>query len=78
MSLLVDDSANALGGLGNGDSARVFLADGTTLVDEHAYPAHGTPSWGRCPDTEGVTVGCPPRPGRHGARSSERSPAMTS
>ena len=54
----VDDSTNALGGfgLGNGDSARVFLGDGTTLVDEHAYPAHGTPSWGRCPDGTGDFV----------------------
>lgn len=58
VSFQVDDSTNALGGfgLGNGDSARVFLADGTTLVDEHAYPAHGSPSWGRCPDGTGDFV----------------------
>lgn len=58
VSFAVDDATNPLGGfgLGNGDSARVFLADGTTLVDEHAYPAHGVPSWGRCPDGTGAFV----------------------
>lgn len=58
VSFQVDDATNALGGfgLGNGDSARVFLADGTTLVDEHAYGAHGSPSWGRCPDGTGEFV----------------------
>ncbi|MGD7732456.1 lamin tail domain-containing protein [Propionibacteriaceae bacterium G57] len=37
-------------GLGNGDAARLFLPDGTTLVDGHTYPAHGVPGWARCGD----------------------------
>ena len=58
VSFQVDDATNPLGGfgLGNGDSARVFLADGTTVVDEHAYPAHAATSWGRCPDGTGGFV----------------------
>lgn len=57
-SFTVDDATNPLGGfgLGNGDDARVFLPDGTTLVDAHTYPAHATASWGRCPDGTGAFV----------------------
>ncbi len=43
-------------GLGNGDSARIFLPDGTTLVDGHDFPSHGNPSWVRCPDGTGDFV----------------------
>jgi hypothetical protein len=43
-------------GLGNGDAARVFLPDGTTLVDGHAFPSHSSPSWSRCPDGTGEFV----------------------
>jgi hypothetical protein len=43
-------------GLGANDAARVFLADGTTLVDGHSYTGHSAPSWSRCPDGTGVFV----------------------
>ncbi|SDC01816.1 lamin tail domain-containing protein [Nocardioides lianchengensis] len=43
-------------GLGNGDAARVFLPDGTTLVDGHTFPSHSNPSWSRCPDGTGAFV----------------------
>ncbi|MDO5534051.1 MAG: lamin tail domain-containing protein [Propionibacteriaceae bacterium] len=43
-------------GLGNGDAARIFLPDGTTLVDGHAFPSHSSPSWSRCPDGSGAFV----------------------
>lgn len=43
-------------GLGNGDAARVYLADGTTLVDGHTFPSHSAPSWSRCPDGTGAFV----------------------
>lgn len=43
-------------GLGNGDAARVFLPDGTTLVDGHTFPRHSAPSWSRCPDGTGAFV----------------------
>ncbi|WP_166787853.1 lamin tail domain-containing protein [Cryobacterium adonitolivorans] len=40
-------------GLGTADVARLFLADGTTLVDSYAWAAHAGTSWGRCPDGTG-------------------------
>lgn len=46
-------------GLGNGDQARIFLPDGTTLVDGMSYAAHARltggedTSWARCPDGTG-------------------------
>jgi uncharacterized protein YjiK len=40
-------------GLGGADSARVFLADGTTLVDSYSWTAHATTTYGRCPDGTG-------------------------
>lgn len=44
-------------GLGDGDAARLFLPDGTTLVDSHSYPAHAQrTTWGRCPDGTGAFV----------------------
>lgn len=42
-------------GLGNQDEARVFLADGTTLVDETSWgPNHAATTWGRCPNGTGA------------------------
>ncbi len=42
-------------GLGNEDSARLFLPDGTTLVDSQSWgPAHATVTFGLCPDGQGV------------------------
>lgn len=37
-------------GLGGADSARLFLADGTTLVDSYSWTAHAAVTYGRCPD----------------------------
>jgi hypothetical protein len=54
-----------MGGLSaNGDTARVFAADGTTLIDSHIYPA-GSPSgtWSACPEPGDVFVD---RPGSKG------------
>jgi 2',3'-cyclic-nucleotide 2'-phosphodiesterase (5'-nucleotidase family) len=61
-------------GLGSSDAARLFAADGTTLIDETSWSAHADETWGRCPDgtgafgeTEGATPGaanlCPPPAG---------------
>lgn len=50
----VDDPAvSGQFGLGGADSARLFLADGTTLVDSHTWGAHATVSYGRCPNGSG-------------------------
>ncbi|WP_181407581.1 lamin tail domain-containing protein [Nocardioides sambongensis] len=49
-----DDDAGF--GLGNGDAARIFLPDGTTLVDGHSFPSHSAPSWSRCEDGTGDFV----------------------
>lgn len=40
-------------GLGNGDEVHLYLADGTTVVDEMTYAKHATTTWGRCPDAVG-------------------------
>ncbi|WEO78828.1 lamin tail domain-containing protein [Cryobacterium sp. SO2] len=40
-------------GLGKADTARLFLADGSTLVDSYAWTAHASTTWGRCPDGTG-------------------------
>ncbi|MHC3000072.1 hypothetical protein OB08_13300 [Microbacterium sp. HJ5] len=51
----VDTNVGADGfGLGAADSARVFAADGTTLLDTHWWTAHPAPSSGRCPDGTGA------------------------
>ncbi|WP_198415062.1 MULTISPECIES: lamin tail domain-containing protein [unclassified Cryobacterium] len=49
----VDGDGATSFGLGKADIARLFLADGTTLVDSYAWAAHATTSWGRCPDGTG-------------------------
>jgi len=40
-------------GLGNADKARLFLADGSTLIDSYAWTQHATTTYGRCADTTG-------------------------
>lgn len=55
LAVQVDGVTNGFG-LGNGDAARVFLPDGTTLVDGHTFPSHSAPSWSRCPDGTGEFV----------------------
>ena len=37
-------------GLGAADQARLFLADGTTLVDSYQWTSHAKVTYGRCPD----------------------------
>jgi len=40
-------------GLGGADKARLFLADGTTLVDGYSWTAHAAVTYGRFPDGTG-------------------------
>ncbi|MBQ0850780.1 lamin tail domain-containing protein [Streptomyces sp. BH-SS-21] len=40
-------------GLGSADEARLYLADGKTLVDGFSWSSHSAPSWSRCPDGTG-------------------------
>ncbi|HEY7372879.1 MAG TPA: lamin tail domain-containing protein, partial [Polyangia bacterium] len=40
----------------DGDSARLFMPDGTTLVDSYAWTPHATQTYGRCPDGTGPFV----------------------
>lgn len=41
-------------GLGSSDSARLFQADGSTLVDSYTWTNHATTTYGRCPDGTGA------------------------
>jgi hypothetical protein len=41
-------------GLGGNDSARLFLGDGTTLVDSYAWATAAAVTYGRCPDGTGA------------------------
>lgn len=41
-------------GLGSADTARVFQADGTTLVDSYTWAAHASTTYGRCPNGSGA------------------------
>jgi hypothetical protein len=41
-------------GLGGNDSARLFLNDGTTLVDSYAWATAAAVTYGRCPDGTGA------------------------
>jgi Ca2+-binding RTX toxin-like protein len=41
-------------GLGSPDSARLFMSDGTTLVDSTSWGSHASQTYGRCPDGSGV------------------------
>ncbi|MFC8490394.1 lamin tail domain-containing protein [Streptomyces sp. NPDC057235] len=63
-------------GLGSADQARLYLADGRTLVDGFSWSAHSAPSWSRCPDGTGafgqaaaVTLGAPNACGTGGGGS---------
>ncbi|MFG2824816.1 lamin tail domain-containing protein [Kitasatospora sp. NPDC048365] len=52
-------------GLGSSDKARLYLPDGTTLVDSFTWTSHSAPSWSRCADGTGafkqaaLTLGAP-------------------
>ncbi|HET7541329.1 MAG TPA: lamin tail domain-containing protein [Polyangiaceae bacterium] len=41
-------------GLGAADSARLYLPDGTTLVDSYTWTAHAATTYGRCPNGSGA------------------------
>ncbi|MET9256642.1 lamin tail domain-containing protein [Streptomyces sp. NPDC003717] len=41
-------------GLGSADKARLYLADGKTLVDSFSWSQHSAPSWSRCADGTGA------------------------
>jgi hypothetical protein len=41
-------------GLGSSDSARLYLADGSTLVDSYTWTSHASTTYGRCPDATGA------------------------
>lgn len=41
-------------GLGGADSARLFSADGATLIDSYTWTAHADETYGRCPDGTGA------------------------
>jgi hypothetical protein len=43
-------------GLGSSDKARLYLPDGTTMVDSFTWSSHSNPSWSRCPDGTGAFV----------------------
>lgn len=51
--LAVDVDVTGGFGLGAADSARLFQADGTTLIDTYTWTAHATTTYGRCPDPQG-------------------------
>jgi hypothetical protein len=51
-AFLVLDVETAFG-LGGADSARLFQADGATLVDSYTWTAHAATTYGRCPDGTG-------------------------
>ncbi|MFI9650747.1 lamin tail domain-containing protein [Streptomyces sp. NPDC052040] len=46
-------------GLGSDDEARLYLPDGTTLVDSFGWSSHSDPSWSRCPDGTGAFGAAP-------------------
>ena len=59
-------------GIGSADAARLFLPDGSTLVDSYSWTAHAPTTYGRCPDgtgafqvttvtTKGAANDCAPR-----------------
>ncbi len=46
-------------GLGSSDKARLYQANGTTLVDSVGWSEHSDPSWSRCPDGTGPLTAAP-------------------
>ena len=52
--LAVDVDITGGYGLGTADNARLFLANGTTLVDSYDWTTHAATTYGRCPDGTGA------------------------
>lgn len=51
---LVLDEAQFGFGLGSSDAARLFEANGTTVIDSYTWTAHASTTYGRCPDGSGA------------------------
>ncbi|GAB3615939.1 hypothetical protein GCM10027416_04960 [Okibacterium endophyticum] len=51
-----DDSLETGFGLGKADTARIFAADSTTLIDSFEWSGHQPTSYGRCPDGAGEFI----------------------
>ncbi|GAA1707170.1 hypothetical protein GCM10009808_26480 [Microbacterium sediminicola] len=51
--LAVDTDVEGGFGLGGSDSARLFAADGATLIDSYTWTEHAATTWARCPDGSG-------------------------
>ncbi|MCH1884256.1 lamin tail domain-containing protein [Agrococcus sp. ARC_14] len=61
--LVIEPDAGADGfGLGSNDTARIFAADGTTLIDSYGWTDHAFTE-GRLPDGTGAFVDTEPTPG---------------
>lgn len=58
--LVLDEVIGGVGdfafGLGASDQARVFAADGATLIDSYTWTSHAPVTYGRCPDGVGEFV----------------------
>lgn len=77
-------------GLGKADAARLYLADGTTLVDSFSWTQHASVTYGRCPNgtgefadtsasTRGAANACTsPSPSPSVSPSASPSPSATS
>ena len=54
--LAVDTDVRGGFGLELSDAARVFMSDGTTLLDSYSWTSHASTTYGRCPDGTGAFV----------------------
>ena len=54
--LAVDTDVRGGFGLESSDAARVFMSDGTTLLDSYSWTSHASTTYGRCPDGTGGFV----------------------
>lgn len=50
-------------GLGASDQVTVLLSDKSTVVDSYSWTSHRLPSYGRCPDADGLVENAAPSPG---------------
>ena len=53
--LLLDEKQFGFG-LGSSDAARLYAADGTTLLDSYSWTSHAAQTYGRCADGTGAFV----------------------
>ena len=72
---LVLEQADLGFGLGGEDAARLFSADGTTLLDSYAWTQHAATTYGRVPDATGeFAVTAAPTKGAANAAAPEAPP----